>query len=281
MSEPDFAIAFGGGGARGLAHIHVIRALEELGIRPVAISGTSIGSIMGAGLASGMSADDITEYAVSTLSDATQVLARFWRMRPTSIGEVFSRPSLNLGNIDPVDTVRAFIPEAIPQTFDQLNIPLLVTATDFYGQECVVINSGDLIEALAASSALPAIFIPVQRQGKTLIDGGIVNAVPWDLLKDKADIVVAVDVVGSPKKSHRKVPTRIEALSGASQLMMHATTRLKKSVAPPDIFIKPPVSGIAVLDFMKVRSILADTAETVDLTKRAIENALLERSGKR
>ena len=88
-SSPSFAVAFGGGGARGLAHINVIEALDELGIRPVAISGSSIGAIMGAGMAAGMSGRDIRDYAVATLSRRAEIAARLWRLRPATFGEMF------------------------------------------------------------------------------------------------------------------------------------------------------------------------------------------------
>ena len=274
MSEPRLAIAFGGGGARGLAHIHVVQALEELGVTPVAISATSIGSIVGAGLASGMTSTEMRDYALETFSDPSEVLSRFWRMRPTSLGEMFSQSRLSLGNINPVNVIKAFAPEAIPNRFEDLGIPFQALAPDFYGQKEVVLSEGNLTEALAASSALPAIFRPVMHDGKTLIDGGIVNAVPYELLFDKADIVVAVDVVGGPEKSRGETPSRIEALSGASQLMMQAPTRLKRQMQPPHVYIEPPVKGVAVLDFMKVRKILQRTEATLDLTKRAVDAAL-------
>ena len=274
MSEPRLAIAFGGGGARGLAHIHVVQALEELGVKPVAIAGTSIGSIVGAGLASGMTSQEMRDYALETFSDPSEVLSRFWRMRPTSIGEVFNPSRLTLGNINPVKAIKAFAPAAIPATFEELGIPFQAVATDFYGQQEVVLSQGSLTEALAASSALPAIFSPVMRDGATLIDGGIVNAVPYELLFDAAEVVVAVDVVGGPDRSKGETPSRIEALSGASQLMMQATTRLKRQMQPPHVFIEPPVKGVAVLDFMKVRRILERTQGTLDITKRAVDAAL-------
>jgi len=277
MTEPTLAIAFGGGGARGLAHIHVIKALEELGVKPVAISGTSIGSIMGAGLASGMDANDIRNFAIDTLTDPSEVLSRFWSMRPAKIGEIFSPPRAMLGNVNPIKAVRAFLPEQIPARFEDLGIALQTVATDFYGQKPVIHDAGDLIEALGASSALPAIFKPVQRDGMSLVDGGLVNAVPYELLFDKADIVVAVDVVGGPVRSRRETPTRLEALAGASQLMMQATTQLKRRMQPPAAFITPPVGGIAVLDFYKAPSILDDTIATVELTKRAVEEAYVSK----
>lgn len=274
MTEPTLAIAFGGGGARGLAHIHVIRAMENLGVAPIAISGSSIGSIMGAGLASGMDADDMRDFAIGTLTDPSEVLSRFWSMRPVRIGEIFSPPRAMLGNVNPIKAIRAFVPEQIPPRFEDLKIDLQTVATDFYGQKAVVHSTGDLHEAMAASSALPAIFKPVIQDGMNLVDGGLVNAVPYDLLFGKADIVIGVDVVGGPVRSHRPAPSRIEALAGASQLMMQATTNLKRRLQPPDAFISPPVGGIAVLDFHKARTVLEETSATVELAKRSIGDAL-------
>src|SRR6185312_10412844 len=85
---PTVAVAFGGGGARGLAHIHVIEALDELGITPVAITGSSIGAIMGAGMAAGMSGAEIRDFTLSTVGRPREVMNRIWSMRPTRLSDV-------------------------------------------------------------------------------------------------------------------------------------------------------------------------------------------------
>lgn len=274
MTEPTVALALGGGGARGLAHIHVITAFNELGLTPTALSGTSIGAFMAAGMASGMTGRDIKDYVIEVFSSPAEVAGRFWRMRPESFSQVWNGPRTLLGNIDSTRTVRAFMPETIPARFNDLKIPLQVVATDFYGQRQVTIQDGDLHDAIAASAALPAIFRPVMREGTALVDGGIVNAVPYELLMEKADVVVGVNVVGGPKRSRGPEPTRIEALSGASQLMMQATTTLRCQIMPPHVMIAPPVDGIAVLDFLKARSILEATASVTETAKREIDSAL-------
>ncbi len=113
MGEPSFAIAFGGGGARGLAHIHVIEALDELGIRPVAIAGSSIGAIMGAGMAAGMTGRDIHDYARSILSRRTEVTSRMWRARPGSLTEMVGGLRVTQFNIERI--LKAFLPHEIPE----------------------------------------------------------------------------------------------------------------------------------------------------------------------
>jgi len=276
MSDPTIGIAFGGGGARGLAHIHVIQALNELGIKPVAISGTSIGALIGSGMASGMSGLDVRDYVLGIFDNPAQVASRFWKMRPDSIAEVWNGPKTLIGNIDSKRAMRAFLPEQVKSDFSQLEIDFQVVATDFYGQKEVVITRGNVSDAIAASIALPAVFRPVKRNGAALVDGGIVNSLPYELLFDKADLVVAIDVVGGPMPSKGEEPSRMEALSGASQLMMQTATRLKCEVRPPHAMIVPPVNGIAVLDFMRAKSILETTASTLEVTKKKISAAISE-----
>ena len=276
-ASPSFALALGGGGARGLAHIHVIEALDELGIRPRAIAGSSIGAIMGAGMAAGMRGRDIHDYARSVFNKRGEVAARMWRARPGSIGEMVQR-GLNITQFNIERILGAFLPEQIPQTFGELSIPLKVTATDFYGHKLHVISDGELRSALAASAALPAAFQPVKRDGKLLIDGGFYNPVPFDLVQGVADIVIAVDVVGAPEEGSKRRPTTIDLLYGANQLMMQSIIANKLAQTQPDILLRPPVSRFRVLDFLKIDSVLAETAVLKDEVKRAVDAALEERA---
>lgn len=272
-SRPSVAIAFGGGGARGLAHIHVIEALDELGLRPTAIAGSSIGAIMGAGMAAGMTGRDIADYARSALSDRRQVAARVWRSRPMPPGErEAGGVGLTLFHIERL--LKAFLPPAIPAAFEDLSIPLKVTATDFFGHEVVVLDTGDLPEALAASSAIPAVFRPVRRDGRLLVDGGILNPVPFDLVRGRADIVVAVDVVGAPSPKAKGRLSPLDLALGASQLMMGAITAAKLKEGGPDVLVRPAVGGFRVLDFWNIEAVLAETAPVKERTKRALGEAI-------
>lgn len=271
--SPTFGIAFGGGGARGLAHIHVIEALDELGIRPVTIAGSSIGAIMGAGMAAGISGAEIREHSRSILTHRAEVASRMWRARPETFAEVM-KGGLRLGQFNIERIIRAFLPEAVPETFAALKIPMKVAATDFFGHRLAVLCEGNLHSALAASAAIPAVFRPVVRDGCLLIDGGIYNPVPFDLIDHEADIVIAIDVVGAPSDGERKRPTTIDLMYGANQLMMQSIIANKLERCRPDILIRPPVSRFRVLDFMKVDAVLEETAVVKDEVKRAIETAL-------
>jgi NTE family protein len=273
---PSVAVAFGGGGARGLAHIHVIEVLDKLGIRPVMISGSSIGAIMGAGMAAGLTGHDMREHVISTFGNRAEVMARLWKLRPQSLSEVMAgglRPTQF--NIEKV--LRTFLPQ-LPDRFDQLKIPLAVTATDFYGQRCQALSSGDLYSAIGASAAIPGVFRPVRRDGVIYVDGGISDPVPFGLIAGKADITIAIDVVGGPDGEPGTIPTSIDAMFGASQLMMQSiiTTRLEHS--RPDIFLRPPVSSYRVLDFLKVHQILEGTHCVADELETVLSAALAFKS---
>ncbi|MCT8990202.1 patatin-like phospholipase family protein [Chelativorans sp. SCAU2101] len=274
---PTFAVAFGGGGARGLAHIHVIEALDEMGIRPAAISGSSIGAIMGAGMAAGMRGTEIRAYASSVLSSRAEVAARIWRARPARFAEMMEG-GLRLGQFNAERILKAFLPPQIPDVFEKLAIPLKVTATDYYGHRLAVFERGELRSALAASAALPSIFRPVLRDGMTLIDGGIYNPVPFDLLEGTADILIAVDVVGAPTVRSPKTPSTIEMMFGTTQLMMQSIISMKLEKKRPDILLRPAISGFRVLDFLKMDEIMAETATIKDELKRSVEAILKKRA---
>lgn len=269
-TTPTVAVAFGGGGARGLAHIHVIEALDELGIRPVAIAGSSIGAIMGAGMAAGMTGQDIRDFVLRTVGNRREVVNRLWSLRPMTIQEVVSN-GFRVGQFNLERILKAFLPDTLPETFEDLQIPFSVTATDYYGQSEVTIASGDLTRALAASAALPAVFMPVRLDGRVMIDGGIFNPVPFDHLIGKADIVIGIDVVGGPEGEDQQMPNRIDSLFGASQLMMQSIINEKLKTQSPDIFLKPNVNRFKVLDFLRAADVLEASADIKDDFKRALD----------
>ncbi len=277
-SDPTVAIAFGGGGARGLAHIHVIEAFDDLGVRPVVIAGSSIGSIMGAGMAAGMRGAEIREHTLATIGRRREVMNRIWSLRPTNLASAMAG-GFRVGQFNLERLLKAFLPDGIPSDFTDLGIPLKVIATDYYGQSERVCASGDLYQALAASSALPAMFMPVRIDGRVMIDGGIYNPVPFDHLIGLADIVVGVDVVGGPEGDGETMPSRIDSLFGASQLMMQSIIAMKMKAHAPHILLRPEVSRFRVMDFLKAQDVLAATVGIKDQVKIALDAAFAARAG--
>jgi NTE family protein len=267
---PTVAVAFGGGGARGLAHIHVIEALDELGIRPVAISGSSIGAIMGAGMAAGMSGEAIREHALMTVGNKTAVVSRIWGMRPQTVRDAVAK-GIRIGQFNLERILKAFLPADLPDRFADLLVPMQVITTDYYGQNEVIITEGQLFPALAASSSIPAVFMPVRMNDRVMIDGGISNPVPYECLMDIADIVIGIDVVGAPEGDGTHIPNRMESIFGSGQLMMQTAITLKLKIQPPHIFLRPAVGRTGVMDFLKAREVLAMSAGVKDDLKRELD----------
>jgi NTE family protein len=268
-SPPRIGLALGGGGARGLAHIPVLEALDDLGVKPVQINGTSIGALMGAAYASGRSGQEIREIALEVFADRNSVLSRLWQLRPRRFAEMFRSGPVQF---DPLRVLEVFVADYLPETFEDLKIPLRVLATDFYGCEEVDFESGALLPALAASIAIPALFRPVRHGEQYLIDGGVVNPLPFDGLRETCDIVIAVDVVGAPVPRENKDDiSMLDSLFGSSQILMQTITKQKLKLDQPDILVRPPHDTIRVLDFMKAERIL-DKAESLrDVTRQQLE----------
>ncbi|AIC26027.1 MULTISPECIES: patatin-like phospholipase family protein [Rhizobium] len=270
---PTVAVAFGGGGARGLAHIHIIETLDELGIRPVAISGSSMGAIMGAGMAAGMSGAEIREHALTTVGNKTAVVARIWGLRPATVRDAVAK-GIRIGQFNLERILKAFLPAELPARFEDLLVPMKVITTDYYGQNEVIIEEGELFPALAASSAIPAVFMPVRLRGRVMIDGGISNPVPYEPLMDLADIVVGIDVVGAPEGDGTHIPNRMESIFGSGQLMMQTAITLKLKLRAPHIFLRPAVGRTGVMDFLKARDVLAMSVGVKDDLKFALDREI-------
>ncbi len=273
MTAPRIGLALGGGGARGLAHVPVFEAFDDLGLRPCAIAGSSIGAILGAGYASGLSGEDIRKIAEATFSDRNSVLGLLWRLRPRRFTEFFAGNGLM--QFDALKVIETFVGDVIPETFDELEIPLAVLATDFYGCSEVDIRAGALKQAVAASIAIPALFRPVTIDERILIDGGVVNPLPFDALPGDCDIIVAVDVVGAPFPRRGKTrPTAADALFGSTQILMQTITAEKLKSRRPDLLIRPDIEAFRVLDFLKSAQILSAAEPLREDVKRRLSTTI-------
>ena len=176
-------LALGGGGAKGLCHIAFIKALDEMGITPSVIAGTSIGAIIGGFYAAGTSGERMDEY-----------------MKTVNIIDLYKLVDFSFFKGSSVLTgkgVEEFLYEKMPvRTFEALEIPLKIVATDFWKRQEVIFNSGKLIPAIRASLSMPAFFEPVMIGDRVLVDGGAVNPLPYDLIREECDILIAIDVSG-------------------------------------------------------------------------------------
>jgi NTE family protein len=254
-STPSVALALGGGSARGLAHIVILEALDELGVQPVLIAGTSMGSICGACYAAGLSAAEVRAGFETQFASRVTFLRHFAGKLRGGLATLWSVRAP--GIVDNVTLFEMLLPEVLRTDFASLKIPFLAIAADFYAIEQVILDRGPIIPALAASCALPGMARPVVLEGRVLIDGGYVNPVPYDVVMGRADITVAVDVTGDPQRRPGiRVPGTVEAVTGATQLLFHSITREKLKSIAPDIFIRPKVGAFAALDYFRISEIL-------------------------
>ncbi|HPG89945.1 MAG TPA: patatin-like phospholipase family protein, partial [Hyphomicrobium sp.] len=159
--QPTIGLALGGGGARGLAHIAMLEAFDELGIKPGIISGTSIGAIFGAAYASGISGKELRAHTKDVLSPRFGLLRDLFAARSQRLQSLLNPFSARTSFLDPLAVLDLVMPKTVKRTFEDLHIPLRIVASDFYDQEPVVFKDGELLQAVAASMALPVIFQPV------------------------------------------------------------------------------------------------------------------------
>lgn len=255
--EPRIGLALGSGGARGLAHVQVFDVLDTLGLRPHRISGASIGAIMGSLYAAGLSAADIH----AAIDSITKSRDEDWLDALIS-GDLtrwlqFLEPGAAPGGVIHSDAFIDFLEEtAGVSRFDELGIPLQVVATDFWSRETVVFDSGDLWPAVQASMAIPGLFKPVRYRGRLLVDGGLTNPVPFDLLAD-CDLIIAVDVLGTrTPEGATDVPSSLESIFNTFQIMQNAILSEKLRRLQPDIMVRPEIEGVRVLEFYRYSDIL-------------------------
>lgn len=269
-------LALGGGGARGMAHIIIFEVLDELGVKVDTIVGSSIGALLGMGYAAGMSGRDLRSNVLETFCDRAQVISKMWSLRPSSLQDWFNPKSYSLGQFDAQKVLSLFTPiDTFPKRLEDLDLPLKVVATDYFAWKETIYTEGDLNEIIAASVAIPMIFMPVQVNGRVMIDANITNPLPFDHLPQDIDRVIAVDVVGGPDHSGVKIPTGYESMFGANQIMMQAIIRGKLGQhTRPDVLIRPPVDEFGVMDFLKTSTILRQCDLERETYKRQIAEAL-------
>lgn len=270
-SYPDhsFALALGAGGARGLAHIPIIEALDELGLKPVAIAGSSIGAIIAVCYAAGMSGRDIRVFFLDLIARRRTLAGALMKARVGRLKDVRT-----LGNpflIDGEKLLQKFWPATVPQNFSELTIPVSIVTTDFHAREELVFSTGPLRPAVAASMAIPGAFQPVEHQGRILIDGGALNPLPFDIVAGKAAFTVAIDVIGGPGEEIHGQPTGFEIIFGALQLLQGAIVAEKLKTRRPEVLIRPPVDAFRVLDFFVAKKILEASEPVKDAFKRKID----------
>ena len=234
---PTIGVALGGGFARGIAHIGVLKVLEEEGIPVGMIAGTSVGAIMGAAYCSGLTIAEL------------EALAQ--KVRFTT----FARWTLSRYGFASNDRMVAFLKQTLKvHTFEELRIPLCVTATDFNTGKGAVFTSGPIIEPVRASCAYPGMFLPVEIGGSWLVDGMLSYPVPTVPLREMgAERVLAVHLKGQWSKT--SAPRHYFDVIGQSfAIAQDMMSSMWRSAA--DVMIEPDVAGFDYDDFKRADELI-------------------------
>jgi len=255
-------LALGCGGAKGLAHIAFLKVFDELQIKPSIISGSSMGSVIGALYASGVSAAEIEGfYNKMTLFKVTNM-----------IDLSLSRKGLSIRGKKIMTWLRKRIK---CQDFAELEIPLKIVATDFWNRTEVVFDKGDIVDAIRASISIPGIFRPYVIGDHVYIDGGIVNPVPYDRIRDDCELLIAIDVYNYPPEDAKKaVPNTFESIFYTYDIMYNILMNKKVDISRPDIYVQTSLRGINILDFHKLNEVYDYIGDDVKRFKRELISKL-------
>ena len=232
--KKKLGFALGAGGSRGVAHIGFLQAMEEADIKPDYIAGCSMGSVVGGAYAAGMT--------VEQMRHAVYKLRLFDLIAPTA----------QRGGIFEAKKIRRLLSRYLGDPdFSELQIPYRCIAADMIAQEVVEFSTGKVLDGIVASSSIPAIFTPTEKDGRRLVDGGILDRVPYRTVKKMgADLVVAVDVLGW-RDCSEKMPTTLGILLETVDMMDNARTKMKKEMDIDwyDFWIEPNLGNMSQYSF--------------------------------
>jgi NTE family protein len=251
-------LTLGGGGAKGLSHLAFLKVLDELELKPHIISGTSIGGMIGAFYASGVTASEMHR-KISELGFLG--LLKFARISGFRQSGVLSSKG-----------IEKYLEQNLPaRYFEDLEIPLKIVSADFWNRKQIVFSRGALIPAIISSISMPGVFPPVEINSRMFIDGSAVNPLPFDIIKNDCDVVAAIDVSGEKTPVNDKnIPGIIGTILNTFQIMQSAIVYEKTQRFMPDIYIKPRLENFRVLEFDKYEEILSSVSEDVSIFRSLI-----------
>jgi NTE family protein len=273
--RPKVGLVLSGGAARGLAHIGVLKALEEQGIKIDAIAGTSMGAVVGGLYASGYKIDELEKLALNidwqaALSDAPPredvPFRRKQDDRDFLVKQKLSfRDDGSLGL--PLGVIQgqnlALLLESLlahtsdTRDFDKLPIPFRAVATDISNGEKVVFRKGHLPQVIRASMSIPAVFAPVELDGRLLVDGGMTDNIPLDVARQMGvDVAIVVDI-GTPLRNRKQLTTVVDVLNQSITLMTRSNSEEQlAALKSSDVLIQPPLAAFDATDFGKAQEMI-------------------------
>ncbi len=262
-TAPRIGLALGGGGAKGICHIAFLQVLEDLGLRPSVIAGTSIGSIFGGLYAAGLSAPQLAEILP--------------QLKPWDVYRMIDVAAGADSALLKGHGVRQVLDRLLPvKRFEELRVPCKIVTTDYWQRSPVIFErTGDVVTAMRASMAIPGVFAPVVYDGRVLVDGGVVDPLPFGLVRDECDLLIAVDVSG--EKSHdssSQVPPAMETVFGTFQIMGASIVQANLRRSKVDVYLKPRLLDVRVLEFHRHQEIMDSVTDDAEQLRRELEQWL-------
>ncbi len=292
-------LALGAGAARGWAHIGIIKALNKLGVRIDVVAGCSIGAYVGSAFASGK-LNELDEWACSLTE---------WQVF-SLLGIGFRRGGLASGQ----KVFEKHKEEFCAKNFEDMALPFAAVATDLYSGKEVVFNSGEIQDAIQASCAIPALFAPIEHDGRWLVDGAVVNPVPVNQCRQLgADFVIAVNLSADfrpqliekfeyeheenqkktdkfldkasggfmkqwfspdPKPNKKQAPGIMSVMSSSLEILQARVTRSRLAGDPPDLIIEPQLRDVGLLEFHRAEELSLRGHQSVDRIAQQIKYQL-------
>ncbi|MBK7630299.1 MAG: patatin-like phospholipase family protein [Ignavibacteriales bacterium] len=276
VDSKSIGIAFGAGGARGIAHLLMIEALDELGVKPSIIAGSSIGAVVGAFYAAGFSAKEMKEILNQLINPKSDSVFDF--LLKSDIVKLFTMfdPQFIRSGFIKGEKFQNYMKNHLKVSrFEELKIPLKIVATDYWKKEAVIFEKGDLIQPIKASYSLPGLFTPVKIKNRILIDGGAVNPLPFDLIMDHCDITIAIDVTAFKAQNESEIPPTFDSVFTTYQTMQNSIIKERLKFLRPDIYIRPEIFDVRVFDFVKAALIFKQADSAKEELKRQLDKLLV------
>lgn len=228
---PRIGLALGGGGARGFGHIPMLEVFDEMNLRPAVIAGCSMGALVGACYAGGMSGKELRKHVITLMSNKVDFARYVFGTRKTKPSDLLSLGGLKSLNLSGERLADIAIPDHLPKNIEDTIIPLKIIATDYERMEEAVLTSGSLVTAVGASIAIPGLISAPMINGRMHVDGGVTNPVPFDRVREGTDLVVAIDVTGRPRMPKNGSVGNLEVAVGSLLIMFNRMAELKRALS--------------------------------------------------
>lgn len=259
--KPRVGLCLAAGGAKGVAYIPFLAALEEMDVEISALAGSSIGAAIAGMYAAGLGPDELTG-----------VIETF---RPGHLHEIFH---INWGGRGLISgkSVRQFLERTLPvRRFEDTRVPLKVVATDYWRREQVVFDSGSLVDAIQASTAVPGVFEPAVLDGRVLVDGAVKNTLPYELIREESDVLIGLDVSNrSPDPDRTDAPRTIVMILNTFRILTDSITEYKIRYEPIDLYFRLKLPNVEMLDFHKYEEIFESVGPEVERFKQELGERL-------